>query len=76
MGYGPLGIAPVSFTPLPQDLDACAGFFKFYFSSEPLDLSHVPQLSPFDDVRGLTQVNQKVRPTWGTITLPVIQHRA
>ncbi|KAH6909146.1 caspase domain-containing protein [Coprinopsis sp. MPI-PUGE-AT-0042] len=78
IGYGPsaMGTSPISFVPIPQGLDASAGFFKFYFSTELLDLSHVPQTSPFHDTRSIDRVSQKPRPTWGTITLPVIQRRA
>ncbi|KAH6887267.1 caspase domain-containing protein [Coprinopsis sp. MPI-PUGE-AT-0042] len=76
IGYGPLAISPVSFEPVPQGLDVSAGFFKFYFSTKPLDLSHVPQATPFDDTRGTAQTPRSVPLTWDTVTLPVIQRRA
>ncbi|KAH6909145.1 caspase domain-containing protein [Coprinopsis sp. MPI-PUGE-AT-0042] len=76
IGYGPLAIAPVSFDPVPRGLDASGGFFKFYFSTRPLDLSHVPQATPFDDTRGAIQKPRPPPPAWGTVTLPVIQRRA
>ncbi|KAJ2926726.1 hypothetical protein H1R20_g10359, partial [Candolleomyces eurysporus] len=51
------------------------GFFKFYFTSEVVDLSHIPQSSPFSDVRGLTTARKKEKPVWGTVLIPVIRKR-
>ncbi|EFI27917.1 hypothetical protein CC1G_14408 [Coprinopsis cinerea okayama7 len=74
MGYGSLGIPPAK-VDFPDGVDICGGFFKFYFSTEPIDLSHVPQHSPFGDTRGMMQVKRKQTRTWGTILIPVIQRR-
>ncbi|RXW17707.1 hypothetical protein EST38_g8147 [Candolleomyces aberdarensis] len=51
------------------------GFFKFYFTSEVVDLSHIPQLSPFSDVRGFTFSRERGKPVWGIVLIPVIRKR-
>ncbi|RXW11756.1 hypothetical protein EST38_g14099 [Candolleomyces aberdarensis] len=51
------------------------GFFKFYFTSEVVDLSHIPQSSPFSDVRGLNIAPVRQKPVWGTVLIPVIRKR-
>ncbi|KAJ2921276.1 hypothetical protein H1R20_g15820, partial [Candolleomyces eurysporus] len=51
------------------------GFFKFYFTSEVVDLSHIPQSSPFSDTRGLNPSPVRQKPVWGTVLIPVIRKR-
>ncbi|TFK20700.1 hypothetical protein FA15DRAFT_719362 [Coprinopsis marcescibilis] len=75
IGYGSLGIPPIT-CELPDGVDVAAGFFKFWFSSEPVDLSHVPQTSPFDDLRHIQEKQRTMKPVWGTVLIPVIQRRS
>jgi hypothetical protein len=77
IGYGDSGIPPIECY-VPKDLDVTIGFLKFYFTSEVVDLSHVPQISPFTDTRSIRltpEGKKKNDPVWGTILIPVIQKR-
>ncbi|RXW17048.1 hypothetical protein EST38_g8799 [Candolleomyces aberdarensis] len=72
IGYGPLGIPPLE-CDIPEGLDLTIGFLKFYFTNQVVDLSHVPQLSPFTSTRGFKNsgmVNKKSDPVWGTVLIP------
>jgi hypothetical protein len=81
LGYGDLGVPPFG-CDIPEGLDVTIGFLKFYFTNtvEVIDLSHVPQLSPFSEPRALKPKAEVPRshelpPVWGTILIPVIQKR-
>ncbi|TFK16678.1 hypothetical protein FA15DRAFT_683684 [Coprinopsis marcescibilis] len=75
VGYGPLGIPPIT-CELPDGVDVAAGFFKFWITTEPVDLSHVPQTTPFAGIRSVDQPLRQLPPTWGTVLIPVIQRRS
>ncbi|KAJ2915855.1 hypothetical protein MD484_g4547, partial [Candolleomyces efflorescens] len=78
IGYGSSGVPPIE-TAIPGNLNVTIGFLKFYFTSEAVDLSHVPQKSPFSETRSMKQTpegQKKDGPVWGTILIPVIQKRA
>ncbi|KAJ2915864.1 hypothetical protein MD484_g4548, partial [Candolleomyces efflorescens] len=80
IGYGDLGVPPLQ-CDVPKGLDVTIGFLKFYFTNteEVIDLSHVPQSSPFVETRTLKPAEEVRRkdepPVWGTILIPVIQKR-
>jgi hypothetical protein len=72
VGYGRSSIPPLE-CEFPEDLDVTIGFLKIYFTTEVVDLSHVPQKSPFGPVkRGLVLSRPKIKPVWGTVVIPVI----
>ncbi|KAA1472278.1 hypothetical protein DENSPDRAFT_171259 [Dentipellis sp. KUC8613] len=74
IGYGAGGAAPYEYY-LEDGQDIDVGFLKLFVSTEPVDLSHVPQASPFTDGRGGKPSPPKTEPTWDTILVPIIQHR-
>jgi hypothetical protein len=44
--------------------------------TEPIDLSSLPQGSPFEDARGAVKYRQgDTGKAWGTLHIPVIQRR-
>ncbi|KAF9240013.1 hypothetical protein BU15DRAFT_61646 [Melanogaster broomeanus] len=57
-----------------QDVDV--GYLKLFLSTEHVDLSHVPQHSPFADLRVEALADIKTTPTWDTILIPVVQRMA
>ncbi|KAF5341816.1 hypothetical protein D9611_001450 [Ephemerocybe angulata] len=71
MGYGRLGIPPFQ-CDVPGGLDLAVGFLKFYFTEEPVDLSHIPQISPFTGTRGVAPSMDRKNPAWGTVIIPVV----
>ncbi|KAG2017939.1 hypothetical protein CC2G_007399 [Coprinopsis cinerea AmutBmut pab1-1] len=75
IGYGPLGLAPIQPNFDEKEKVLTAGFFKFYFSTKPIDLSHIPCPSPFEGGRGMDKAVRKVPHVWGTLEIPVIQRR-
>ncbi|TFY66007.1 hypothetical protein EVG20_g5083 [Dentipellis fragilis] len=74
IGYGAGGAAPYEYY-LEDGQDIDVGFLKLFISTEPVDLSHVPQPSPFTDGRGGKPSTVKTEPVWDTILVPIIQHR-
>jgi hypothetical protein len=61
---------------IPEGLDLTTGFLKFYFTSEAIDLSHIPQINPFDSTRGIRNSTNKTPQTvWGTVLIPLIQRK-
>ncbi|EDR08533.1 uncharacterized protein LACBIDRAFT_297307 [Laccaria bicolor S238N-H82] len=74
LGYGSAGETPFEYY-IPDNQDLDVGFLKTFLSTEPLDLSKIPQHSPFVDARGMGAANRDPTPTWGSILVPVVQHR-
>ncbi|KAJ2922365.1 hypothetical protein H1R20_g14743, partial [Candolleomyces eurysporus] len=85
IGYGNSSIPPFE-CGVPEGLDLTIGFLKVYFVNEVVDLSHVPQITPFSEMRtgGVTASASRGRvraqfhrrlAVWGTILIPVIQKR-
>lgn len=74
IGYGAGGGAPYGYF-LRENQDIDVGHFKLFLSTERVDLSHVPQPSPFDPHRDVGTVPDKTTRTWDTILIPVIQRR-
>ncbi|RXW20808.1 hypothetical protein EST38_g5036 [Candolleomyces aberdarensis] len=75
IGYGESHIPPFE-SDIAKDLDLTFGFLKFYFASEVVDLSHIPQKSPFYSTRGfMTATRRPIQNVCGTVLIPVIQRR-
>ncbi|KAI0312157.1 hypothetical protein OF83DRAFT_1087200 [Amylostereum chailletii] len=74
IGYGNSGSVPFTYYLRPgQDLDV--GFLKLFLSTEPLDLSSIPQESPFHGIRSGAPPRRKVRRIWDAVMIAVVQHR-
>ncbi|KAJ2922355.1 hypothetical protein H1R20_g14729, partial [Candolleomyces eurysporus] len=82
IGYGDSSIPPFE-CGVPQGLDLTIGFLKVYFTSQAVDLSHVPQTTPFSETRmggmmesrGFIPPAPSARVVCGTVLIPVIQKR-
>ncbi|KAF8968688.1 hypothetical protein BDZ97DRAFT_1754992 [Flammula alnicola] len=74
IGYGAGGAAPFSYF-LREGQDVDIGFMKVFLFSKPVDLSDVAQDTPFEEGRHQKTWKKTVKPTWGTVTIPVIQRR-
>jgi hypothetical protein len=78
IGYGDSEVPPIQ-SSIAEGLNVTIGYLKFYFTSRVVDLSHVPQQSPFLGSRGLETSRKDVGkgepPVWGTVRIPVIQKR-
>ena len=74
IGYGAGGAEPFSYF-LREGQDVDVGFLKFFFATKPVDLSKIPQPSPFIPRRAGKQQEKEVVETWGTILIPVVQRR-
>ncbi|GAB1520211.1 hypothetical protein RhiTH_003284 [Rhizoctonia solani] len=70
------GGSPLKFTiPLTKKVEV--GHLKVFWSTDPLELDHVPQPSAFDSrsSRGVTKVSKhRVMKDWGTVCLTLVQH--
>ena len=56
-----------------QNIDI--GYLKLFLSTEHVDLSHVPQRSPFVPHLDVQAVTNKTTQIWDTILIPVVQRR-
>ncbi|KDR74093.1 hypothetical protein GALMADRAFT_71556 [Galerina marginata CBS 339.88] len=74
LGYGSGGVGPFSYA-LRQNQDVDVGFLKLFVSTKPIDLSHVPQPSPFEATRALKSFSPKPKDAWDTVLIPIIQRR-
>ncbi|KAJ2919024.1 hypothetical protein MD484_g1468, partial [Candolleomyces efflorescens] len=79
IGYDDSSIYPFE-SDVRKGLKLTIGFLKFYFTSEAIDLSHIPQESPFitkppEISRGLKEVERRSNPVRGTVLVPLIQRR-
>lgn len=74
IGYGDGGGVPYCYF-LRENQDIDIGYLKLFLSTEHVDLSHVPQHSPFASVPYLGAVTNKTRQIWDTILIPVVQRR-
>ncbi|CCM00516.1 uncharacterized protein FIBRA_02550 [Fibroporia radiculosa] len=75
IGYGNSGTNPRDFY-LREGQKLDVGFLKVFLSTEYVDLSHIPQPSPFDRDRASRQAPRKPQEAWDTILIPVIQRSA
>lgn len=74
IGYGSSATQPRAYG-LNDGEDFDVGFLKMFFTTQPVDLSDIPQRSPF--IGGRADVARKKAPPqkWGTRLIPVIQKR-
>ena len=75
IGYGAGSDVPYCYA-LRENQDIDIGHLKLFLSTEYVDLSHVPQPSPFASVPHLGPVANKTRQIWDTILIPVVQRRS
>ncbi|KIM28590.1 hypothetical protein M408DRAFT_137083 [Serendipita vermifera MAFF 305830] len=75
LGYGAGGGLPFTYS-LRDGQDIDVGFIKIFLSTEQVDLSVVPQKSPFskDYPRGV-DISEKPRGLWETILITIVQRR-
>jgi hypothetical protein len=73
LGYGIGDDAPFVYT-LRERQDVEVGFLKLFLSTEYLDLSGIPQLSPFTSVRRLDQPEVLFTSTldWNAVSVTVV----
>ena len=74
LGYGSGGTVPYTFY-LRPDQTKDIGFLKLYLSNQPIDLSYIPQMSPFSADRDIKPDNEDTSQVWDTITITLVQHR-
>jgi len=73
IGYGTGGApAQTFYLRTGQKLDV--GFLKIFLSTVPVDLSTIPQSSPFERTRSAEQLTKTEEEVWGTMLIPVLQH--
>lgn len=75
IGYGTGGGQPRQYYLRPgQDFDV--GFLKLFVSTDWVDFSNIKQLSPFEDAFRAGKPFEGTKANiWGTVCIPVIQHR-
>ena len=74
IGYGDGGGVPYCYF-LRENQNIDVGYLKLFLSTDHVDLSHVPQPSPFVLHRDIGPVTDKTTLTWDTILIPVVQRR-
>ncbi|KAI0318754.1 caspase domain-containing protein [Amylostereum chailletii] len=74
IGYGDGGSAPYKYF-LRKDQTVDVGFLRLFLSTEPLDLSAIPQKSPFPSQRGADEVKIPPKPMWDAVTVSIVQHQ-
>ncbi|KIM26650.1 hypothetical protein M408DRAFT_25142 [Serendipita vermifera MAFF 305830] len=75
IGYGGGGSPPITYS-LESGQDIDVGFIKIFISTEPIDLSVVPQGSPFrENGRGVGKLKDKPNGSWKTVLITVVQRQ-
>ena len=75
IGYGSGGVAPLAFR-MGKDQDGEVGYFKLFLSTKPLDLSSIPQGSPFTNSRrAMKTYERKSSELWDDILIPLVLRR-
>ena len=73
IGFGAGGSQPQTFY-LPDGLDVDVTYLKVFLTSEPVDLSYVEQVSPFQDMgRASKSVKRAPRAVWDTVLAAIVQ---
>lgn len=79
VGYGDSGIRPFAYSIEQDDVEIDVGFLMLFITSTNVDLSMIPQETPFVQGRKMTQVDvtDKKEPelVYGTILIPIIIRR-
>jgi hypothetical protein len=74
IGYGSGGAAPFAYY-LRDNQDLDVGFLKLFLATSDVDLSNIPQSTPFETSRSADRFAKSTKDTWSTILIPVVQHR-
>ncbi|KDQ52440.1 hypothetical protein JAAARDRAFT_483966 [Jaapia argillacea MUCL 33604] len=75
IGHGSGGSKPSTYT-LRDGQDVDVGYLKFFFTTEFVDLSSIPQKSPFSEHRQCQLVEEQLEEgSWCSVVVPLIQHR-
>jgi hypothetical protein len=74
VGYGSTGTRPFKFN-LEEDQNLDVGYIKLFLSTRPIDLSGIPQETPFGYNRFTSVVGRKVQPHWDSILISMVQRR-
>ena len=74
IGYGDGDSVPYCYF-LRENQDIDIGHLKLFLSTEQVDLSHIPQRSPFVPHCDVGAVTIKTTHIWDTILIPVVQRR-
>ncbi|KIJ97419.1 hypothetical protein K443DRAFT_245458 [Laccaria amethystina LaAM-08-1] len=75
LGYGSGGVGPFTYQ-LEDNTDIDVGYLVFFITSENVNLSTIPQKTPFKPLgRKSVQVTTPADPVYGTILVPIVQRR-
>ncbi|KZP15819.1 hypothetical protein FIBSPDRAFT_912396 [Athelia psychrophila] len=74
IGYGSTATRPRYFG-FRHGHDIDIGFLKMFFTTDWVDLTKIPQKSPFRTGRFDDGLERPPAPKWGTILIPIVQHR-
>ncbi|KAF8961631.1 caspase domain-containing protein [Flammula alnicola] len=74
IGYGTGGVPPFAYF-LRDEQNIDVGFLKLFITTKPVDLSSIPQQTPFEDARSSGSLSKTEIDTWGTVLIPVVQRR-
>jgi len=74
IGYGSGGSPPFTYF-IDEGQSVDVGFLKLFLTTEYVDFSDVPQLSPFERGRKIVLRQRKIQPLWDTILVPVVQRK-
>lgn len=74
VGYGSTGARPFKFN-LEEKQNLDVGFIKLFLSTRPIDLSGIPQETPFGHNRLTSVVGRKAQPHWDSVLISMVQRR-
>lgn len=75
LGYGSGGVDPFTYR-LEDDTDIDVGYLVFFIASENVNLSTIPQKTPFEGPgHKSVPVTPPAKPIYGTILVPIVQRR-
>lgn len=74
IGYGSGGSAPFTYY-IEEGQTVDVGFLKLFVTSEYVDFSNIPQVSPFERGRKSGRPQKKSLALWDTILVPLVQRR-
>jgi hypothetical protein len=75
LGYGSGGIDPFTYR-LEDDTDIDVGYLVFFIASENVNLSTIPQKTPFEGPgRKSVRLAPPAKPIYGSILVPIVQRR-
>ena len=77
IGWGAAGYDPL-YCDLDEGEENNVEFLKIYLSTEPVNLTYLPQGSPFkfsEAARGMKKYHQQPPKSWTDLVIPIVQHR-